>query len=93
MIDLRHVNKSYLQGATAFPVLKDINLHMDESEFVAIMGPSDSDKTTLINIIGFLDTTFEGDYLFQNENVAPLIAPLRQKCEISMSALSFKISA
>ncbi|MFK5280422.1 ABC transporter ATP-binding protein, partial [Lacticaseibacillus paracasei] len=40
MIDLRHVNKSYLQGDTAFPVLKDINLHIDEGEFVAIMGPS-----------------------------------------------------
>ncbi len=70
MIDLRHVNKSYLQGDTAFPVLKDINLHIDEGEFVAIMGPSGSGKTTLINIIGFLDTAFEGDYLFQNENVA-----------------------
>ena len=93
MIDLRHVNKSYLQGDTAFPVLKDINLHIDEGEFVAIMGPSGSGKTTLINIIGFLDTAFEGDYLFQNENVAAIIAPLRQKCEISMSALSFKISA
>ena len=70
MIDLRHVNKSYMQGDTAFPVLKDINLHIDEGEFVAIMGPSGSGKTTLINIIGFLDTAFEGDYLFQNENVA-----------------------
>ncbi|RXT55743.1 ABC transporter ATP-binding protein [Lacticaseibacillus chiayiensis] len=70
MIDLQHVNKSYGQGATAFHVLKDINLHIDEGEFVAIMGPSGSGKSTLINIIGFLDTAFEGKYFFQDENVA-----------------------
>ena len=70
MIDLQHVNKSYGQGATAFHVLKDINLHIDEGEFVAIMGPSGSGKSTLINIIGCLDTAFEGKYFFQDENVA-----------------------
>lgn len=70
MIDLQHVNKSYGQGATAFHVLKDINLHIDQGEFVAIMGPSGSGKSTLINIIGFLDTAFEGKYFFQDENVA-----------------------
>ncbi|WP_424321161.1 ABC transporter ATP-binding protein [Lacticaseibacillus chiayiensis] len=70
MIDLQHVNKSYGQGATAFHVLKDIDLHIDQGEFVAIMGPSGSGKSTLINIIGFLDTAFEGKYFFQDENVA-----------------------
>ena len=70
MIDLQNVNKSYGQGDTAFHVLKDINLHIDQGEFVAIMGPSGSGKTTLINIIGFLDTAFEGKYLFEDENVA-----------------------
>ncbi|KMO51411.1 peptide ABC transporter ATP-binding protein, partial [Lacticaseibacillus rhamnosus] len=42
MIDLQNVNKSYGQGDTAFHVLKDINLHIDQGEFVAIMGPSGS---------------------------------------------------
>ena len=93
MIDLRHVNKSYLQGDTAFPVLKDINLHIDEGEFVAIMGPSGSGKTTLINIIGFLIQLLRATTFFKTKMSPPLIAPLRQKCEISMSALSFKISA
>lgn len=64
MIKLEHVNKYYAVDQEKIHVLKDINLEIQEHEFVAIMGPSGSGKSTLMNTISFLDGDFEGSYLF-----------------------------
>ncbi|MGN0310295.1 MAG: ABC transporter ATP-binding protein [Bacteroides sp.] len=61
MIDLREINKTYNNGAPLH-VLKGINLHIDEGEFVSIMGASGSGKSTLLNILGILDTYDTGEY-------------------------------
>jgi ABC-type lipoprotein export system ATPase subunit len=50
-------------------VLRNVNLQIDEGEFVSVMGPSGSGKTTLLNIIGMLDTPSLGEYLFCGEPV------------------------
>ncbi|MHB9014077.1 MAG: ABC transporter ATP-binding protein, partial [Ignavibacteriaceae bacterium] len=50
-------------------VLCNINLGIDEGEFVSVMGPSGSGKTTLLNIIGMLDTPSDGEYYFYDEPV------------------------
>ena len=55
MIALQHISKWYTIGGKPSFVLKDINLTIEEGEFLSIMGPSGSGKSTLLNIIGMLD--------------------------------------
>ncbi|MDT2828026.1 ABC transporter ATP-binding protein [Enterococcus viikkiensis] len=69
MIELKHINKYYRNDEEVLHVLKDINLKADAGEMIAIMGPSGSGKSTLINLLGFIDTKFEGHYLFEEENL------------------------
>lgn len=69
MISLRHINKTFKQGALEVPVLHDINIEINSGEFVSIMGPSGSGKSTLMNIIGCLDRRAEGEYILNGVNV------------------------
>lgn len=66
MIKLTNINKYYRQGDHRFHVLHDINLSVDQGELVAIIGESSSGKSTLINIIGFLDDDFSGTYFYED---------------------------
>lgn len=52
---MHHIYKDYYPGNMMGPVLKDVNLNVEEGEYLAIMGPSGSGKSTLMNIIGCLD--------------------------------------
>ncbi len=69
MISLKHINKIYKQGMLEVPVLHDINMEIEDGEFVSIMGPSGSGKSTLMNIIGCLDRKATGEYLLNDINV------------------------
>jgi putative ABC transport system ATP-binding protein len=68
LIELKNIVKSYDNGGVITPVLHDINLGVEEGEFIAIMGPSGSGKSTLMHTIGFLDRPTEGEYYFDGEN-------------------------
>ncbi len=62
MITMKNINKGYMLGEEKLPILKDINFHVKEGEYVAILGPSGSGKTTLMNIIGCMDVMDSGEY-------------------------------
>lgn len=61
MIDLNGIDKTYT-GEQPVHALNDVNLHIDEGEFVGIMGPSGSGKSTLLNVMGLLDSYDSGEY-------------------------------
>lgn len=62
MIKLHEVRKAYQMGSNKLQVLKGIDMHIAEGEFVSIMGSSGSGKSTLLNILGILDDYDEGSY-------------------------------
>jgi putative ABC transport system ATP-binding protein len=66
MIQLKEVRKAYRTDYTTLQVLKGIDLHIREGEFVSIMGSSGSGKSTLLNILGILDDYDEGQYMLNN---------------------------
>jgi putative ABC transport system ATP-binding protein len=72
MIELKHISKWIQVGGARTFLLKDINLLIKEGEFISIMGPSGSGKSTLLNVIGMLDDTDEGEYIFLHETVNKL---------------------
>ncbi len=70
MIDIKQLTKSYIIGWEPVMILKWIDLHINKWDFVAIMWPSWSGKSTLMNMIGILDTPTWWEYLFEDINVA-----------------------
>jgi len=69
MIELQHIVKYYSKKFSRTFVLRDINLQIEEGEFVTIMGPSGAGKSTLLHIIGMLDEPSSGEYFFLGEPV------------------------
>ena len=69
IIRLKNISKSYSQGDTVIPVIKNLNVTIQEGKFISIIGPSGSGKSTLLNVIGLIDTADSGDIFFFNENL------------------------
>jgi putative ABC transport system ATP-binding protein len=72
MIKIEKLHKSYPIGKDSLHVLKGIDLHIKEGEFVSIMGSSGSGKSTLLNIVGLLDEHDEGDYYLNGQLIKDL---------------------
>jgi putative ABC transport system ATP-binding protein len=72
MIRIEKLHKSYPIGKDSLHVLKGIDLHIKEGEFVSIMGSSGSGKSTLLNIVGLLDEHDEGDYFLNGQLIKNL---------------------
>ncbi len=69
MIELQHISKWVTVGGITTFILKDINVTIKEGEFVSVIGPSGSGKSSLLNVIGMLDEASEGTYNFLDTNV------------------------
>ena len=69
LIEIHKISKSYSQGDAIIPVIKDLDLTINENQFTSIIGPSGSGKSTLLNIIGLIDTIDSGKILFFTKNL------------------------
>ncbi len=72
MIQLIDINKTYEMGEHQVHALRNINLHIDDGEFLAIVGASGSGKSTLMNILGCLDQPTSGIYMLDGVRVSEL---------------------
>jgi len=87
MIRLVNVERYYPVGISKSYVLRRINLEIREGEFLTIMGPSGSGKSTLLSILGMLDSSWGGEYYF-NEHPIHKMDP-RKRVEINKQFIGF----
>jgi len=69
LIEIAGVYKRYTRGNMQVPVLEDLNLDVEEGDFLALMGPSGSGKTTLLNLIGGLDKPSAGSIAIGGQRI------------------------
>lgn len=94
ILEMRDICKDYPMGKSVNHILKNINLDVEEGEYLAIMGPSGSGKTTLMNLIGCLDVPTSGSYLLGDREITKCsgkeLADVRNK-EIGFVFQSFHL--
>ena len=80
---MQNICKDYLMGEEVSHILKNVNLSIEEGEYLSVLGPSGSGKSTLMNIIGCLDVPTSGNYILQGRTVEDLtsgeLADLRSR--------------
>lgn len=69
IIELKNLTREYQSGSQTIKALNNINLTINEGEFVIILGPSGAGKSTLLNILGGLDQPTQGQIIINNENI------------------------
>jgi len=78
MISLKNVEKSYPLQAGRVWILRNVALDIRAGEFLSVMGPSGSGKTSLLNILGLMDSDWQGEYTFGDQAVHKLAQKQRQ---------------
>ncbi|MBC9910707.1 ABC transporter ATP-binding protein [Chitinophaga sp. G-6-1-13] len=91
MIQLQKISKHYPVGFGKNEILKDVDLTIEEGEFVSIMGPSGSGKSTLLHILGLLEEPSAGQYLFQGERVDKMNE--KKRTQLHRGAIGFVFQA
>ena len=83
LVELKDVWKVYTMGEVEVPALRGITVNIKEGEFVAIIGQSGSGKSTMMNMVGCLDTPTKGEIFLKSKNITTIsesgLASLRGK--------------
>lgn len=69
-IEVKNVTKTYKMGEVEIKALDDAGFGIEKGEFVVVVGPSGAGKTTILNILGGMDTATSGEIFVDNENIA-----------------------
>lgn len=72
MITLRNIERHFDYGKEKNPVLRGVNVDIEEGEFITIMGPSGAGKSTLLHVLGLHDNLWKGEYYFFDQAVHKL---------------------
>jgi len=72
MIKLEHIQRDFQVGDQTVHALDNINLTINDGEYVSVMGPSGSGKSTLLNLLGLLDQPSSGHYFLNGDNVTEI---------------------
>ncbi|MEX2583021.1 MAG: ABC transporter ATP-binding protein [Gemmatimonadota bacterium] len=79
MLQAKDLEKTYRSGDRSLTVLREVNLHVGEGDFIAILGPSGSGKTTLLGLLAGLDTPSAGSVRIAGTDLAPLSEDARAR--------------
>jgi putative ABC transport system ATP-binding protein len=85
MIQLKNIDRSYKLGAGQLWVLRRVQMNIQPGEFITIMGPSGSGKSSLLNILGLLDDDWQGEYWFGEQPVHKLNR--KQRADLSRRSI------
>ncbi len=87
MIQIKKVNKYYINGENKLHALQDVDFHIQKGEFVSIMGSSGSGKSTMMNILGCLDREFEGEYVLDGISIREIAE--KNLCKVRNQKIGF----
>ena len=72
IIKINNLSKKFYDGINEISILKNVNFNITKGDIISISGPSGSGKSTFLNILGLLDSYFDGEYKFLNRNTKSL---------------------
>jgi len=79
MIELRNISKVYGKGESACQAISHLDLKIEKSEFLMVVGPSGSGKSTLLNLIGCMDMPTEGEIYYEGDSILSLSEDARAR--------------
>ncbi len=72
LISINNLSKKYIVGNNEISILKEIDFNLSKGDIISICGPSGSGKSTFLNILGLLDTYYDGNYTFLKQDTSKL---------------------